>query len=339
MTHVTRTNILKTGGDDILPKISLLNDLTENVIKGQKKGRVLLSDVKRDWQLYLLIFPVIVSFLLFQYRPMYGLQIAFKDYNVFLGITKSEWIRLEHFKNFFQDPYLYRIVRNTLVLNILSLIFSFPAPIILALLFNEVRNQTFRKTAQTCSYLPHFISTVIVVGIVVNFLSPSYGLVNAIIKKLGGDPVYFLIKPEFFRPIYILMGIWKEAGFGSIIFFAALSQIDAQQYEAAIIDGAGRLKQTIYITLPGIVPTIIILLILRLGAIVSSDFETIMLLYQPATYEVADVIGTYVYRLGFESTPRYDYGAAVGLLNSIVGLILVFGANMLSRKVSETSLW
>ena len=298
----------------------------------------LVSDICRDWQLYLLLSGLIVWYLLFVYKPIYGLQIAFKDYNIVKGIQESPWVGLAHFKEFIEGPYFWSRIRNTLLISLYSLLFQFPAPIILALLFNEVGSLRFKKFAQTITYLPHFISVVVVAGLVTNFLSPSSGVINAIIEKLGGERVFFLSKKEYFRTIFILMGIWKETGFGSIIFLAALSGVDTQLYEAADIDGASKLSRIWHVTLPGIAPTIIIMLIMRIGNILNVSYESIILLYQPITYETADVLSSYMYRTGL-SEGRYDLAAAIGFFQSAIGFLLVVMANWISKRVTETSLW
>ena len=281
--------------------------------------------------------PVVAYYIIFHYAPMYGAIIAFKEFNPALGIMGSPWVGFKHFKSFFEGVYFWRLVRNTLLISVYSLIWGFPAPIILALLLNEVKNKYFKRTVQTVSYLPHFISLVVVCGIIKDFTSTD-GVINDIIEFLGGERTNFLMIPEWFRPIYVGSGIWQEVGWGSIIYLAAITNIDPQLYEAATIDGASRWKQTWHITLPGIVPTIVILLILRLGGLMSVGFEKIILLYNSATMETADVISSYVYRRGLLDFD-YSFSAAVGLFNSVINLILITSANRLSRKVSETSLW
>lgn len=303
-----------------------------------ERVRPITKDVVRDKQLYLLLVPFIAYFILFKYKPMYGLLIAFKDYSVFKGMSGSPWVGLEHFKVLFRSPYLLRIVRNTFLISIYSLVFGFPAPIILALLINAVKNGGFRKVVQTCTFLPHFVSVVVVAGLVTNFLAPSNGLVNLALERLGFEKVYFLTKPELFRPILISMGIWKETGFGSIVYLAALAGIDPQLYEAAYMDGAGAWRRLIHITLPGILPTIMVLLVLRLGTLLNVGYQTIILLYQPATYETADVINTYVFRSGL-TEGKYDLAAAVGLMNSIVSLVLVSISNYVSKRGTEYGVW
>lgn len=302
-----------------------------------KAGRI-LTKLKTDKYLYLLLIPFLAYYVIFAYKPMYGLLIAFKDYSLFKGIEASPWVGLENFKTFFQGPYFIRTIKNTLLINIYSLIVGFPAPIILALMFNELRKSAYKSVTQTITYLPHFISVVVVASMVTNFLSPTGGLVNNIIQAFGGKSTYFLTVPEYFRSIYVGMNIWKEAGFEAIIYASALVSIDQQLYEAARMDGANKWKQIWHVTIPGIAPTIIIMFILRMGNLLKAGYEAIILLYQPATYETADVISTYVYREGLISG-NYKLAAAVGLFESVICLLLTWAANTISRKVSETSLW
>lgn len=295
--------------------------------------------VVQEWRLYLLLIPFLAWYAIFMYKPMYGLQIAFKDFSLFKGIEGSAWVGLEHFKQFFNGPYFGRTLKNTLLLSLYQLIFAFPAPIVLALLLNEVRNRLFQKFVQTFTYLPHFISIVVVAGIVTNFLAPSTGIVNSILQLLGGEKLYFLTKPEYFRTIYIIsMDIWKEMGFGAIVYIAALAGVNPALYEAAKIDGAGRFQIIWNVTLPSIIPTIAIMLILKIGQLMEVGYEAIILLYQPATYETADVISTYVYRSGLQEG-QYDLATAAGLFNASVSLLLVIMANRLSKKLTETGLW
>lgn len=295
--------------------------------------------VVQEWRLYLLLIPFLAWYVLFMYKPMYGLQIAFKDFSLFKGIEGSTWVGLEHFKQFFNGPYFWRTLKNTLMLSLYQLIFAFPAPIVLALLLNEVRNRLFQKFVQTFTYLPHFISIVVVAGIVTNFLAPSTGIVNSILQLLGGEKLYFLTKPEYFRTIYIIsMDIWKEMGFGAIVYIAALAGVNPALYEAAKIDGANRFQIIWNVTLPSIIPTIAIMLILKIGQLMEVGYEAIILLYQPATYETADVISTYVYRSGLQEG-QYDLATAAGLFNATVSLLLVITANRLSKKLTETGLW
>lgn len=298
----------------------------------------LIVDIFRDKYLYMMLLPVFVWYVMFLYKPMLGLQIAFRDYNPWLGISGSPWVGLANIKKFFEGVYFWRTLKNTLIINLYALIFGFPAPIILALLLNEVRRKKFKQIIQTVSYLPHFISIVVVAGMVISLLAPQTGLVNIIIKLFGGEPKYFIMQPECFRPIYTIMNIWKEVGFSTIIYMSALSSVDNDLYEACAIDGGGRLRQTIHITLPGITRTIVIMLIMKIGGLLSVGYESILLLYQPSTYETADVISTYVYRLGIEGDQQ-SLATAVGLFNSVVSFILIMAANYISKKASDVSLW
>ncbi|SHH88576.1 ABC transporter permease [Clostridium grantii] len=296
------------------------------------------TQVKKDKALYVLLAPMIIWLILFKYKPLYGLQIAFKDYNIFKGIEASKWVGFEHFITFFNGPYFLRTFGNTVILNGVMLLVSFPIPIILALLINEIRIMRFKKFIQTSIYLPHFISSVIIAGIVVNFLSPSTGIINILMEKIGLDRVYFLIKPEYFRGVFVSMNVWQDAGFNSIVFLAALSAIDPQLYEAVKIDGGNKFKQMIHVTLPGILPTIMIMLIIAIGNLLNLSFEKIILLYNPSTFETADVLSTFVYRTGLVNA-QYDLAAAVGLFEALIAFVLVYGANRLSKKFTQNSLW
>jgi putative aldouronate transport system permease protein len=294
--------------------------------------------LRREWQLYLLLLPTILWLLIFLYKPMYGLQIAFKDYSVFRGVAGSPWVGLEHFYTLFENDQFLRALRNTIYISLLGLVFGFPMPIILALMFNEVVNQLFKKTAQTIVYLPHFISSVIIAGIVITAFSPSAGIVNTVMGWFGLDPIYFLTKAEWFRPIFVGTGIWQEAGFQSIVYLAAIAGISPTLYESAVVDGATRFQMMWKITLPMILPTIIIMLIIRIGNMLEVSFEMIILLYQPATYETADVVNTFIYRQGIQGG-QYDLAAAAGLFNAFVAFVLVMTANTISKRYSRTSLW
>jgi len=298
----------------------------------------IVDHLRRDWQIYVMLLPTVIWLLLFLYKPMYGLQIAFKDYSLFRGIADSPWIGFEHFETLFQSDQFLRAVRNTVIISAYSLLIGFPVPIILALMFNEVLNQRFRKVAQTIVYLPHFISSVIIAGIVITAFSPSAGIVNTILGWFGLEPVYFLTQPEWFRPIFVGTTIWQEAGFQSIVYLAAIAGVSPTLYESAVVDGASRWQMMWKITLPSILPTIIIMLIIRIGNLMEVSFEMIILLYQPATYETADVVNTYIYRAGIQGG-QYDIAAAAGLFNAVVAFVLVIGANAISRRYSRTSLW
>lgn len=305
-------------------------------MKKSYKSRV-IQDFKRHKYKYLVVLPVIVYMIVFHYKPMYGVIIAFKQYRPTLGITDSPWVGFDNFVRFFKDIYFFRILRNTLSISFLSILFSFPAPIILALMLNEVKVNWFKRAIQTITYMPHFIALVVVCGLINNFCLTN-GLLNDIIAVLGGERNNLLSSTVWFYPIYILSGIWQEVGWGSIIYLAALSGIDQEQYEAARVDGAGRIRQMLYITLPGIFPMISIQLILKLGSILGVGYEKILLLYQPATYEVADVISTYVYRKGLVDA-EYSFSTAVGLFNSIVNIIFLLLSNRISKKAGQSGLF
>lgn len=298
----------------------------------------LLKNIKQHPLLYLMILPVVIYYLVYHYYPMYGMIIAFFDYVPTRGVFGSDFVGLKQFEEFLADPYFYRTMRNTLSINVLLLIFSFPFPIIFAILLNELRNSRFRRVVQTITYMPHFISTVVICGLVVTFCS-SQGVITNIVSNLTGmEPKNLLSVPSFFQPIFIGMTIWQGFGWDSIIYYAALTGISQDLYEAADIDGANRWNKIIHVTIPGIAPTIIILLILRIGHLMSLGWDSIILLYNPMIYEKADVISTYVYRRGLLNF-EYSFSTAVGFFNSVVNFILLIVANTISRKVNETSLW
>jgi ABC-type polysaccharide transport system, permease component len=316
------------------------------IIKGKSKIRVSLKGkiaestvlIKKEYALYVMLVPFVLWYIIFMYRPMWGLQIAFKDYNLFQGISGSPWVGLENFKTFLLGPYFWRLLKNTFILGGCGIIFGFPAPILLALMLNEVKNRVFKKSVQTIVYLPYFISTVVVAGMVVNMLAPTSGIVNLLITKLGGESIYFLTRPEYFVTIFTSMTIWQKCGYDAVIFMAALSTVDVQLYEACVIDGGNKYHQIRNITIPSIMPTIIVMLIIKVGDILNIGYEAIILLYQPSTYQTADVILSYVYRIGL-SGGNYGMATAVGLFNSIVALAFVWMSNKISSKVSEYSLW
>lgn len=298
----------------------------------------LQKDIARNKWKYILILPVVVYFIIFHYKAMYGLVIAFQDFRPARGIAGSKWVGLYHFKRLFSDVYFPRSLRNTLCISVLTLVFSFPVPIIFALILNECKISWFKRTVQTVTYMPHFISLVVVCGLVSTFCS-SEGLINQILGFVGIESKESLLtKPELFYLIYILSGIWQNFGWDSIIYLATLSGIDVEQYEAAKIDGAGRLQQMRYITLPGLVPTASMLLILKVGGLLSVGYEKILLLYNELTYEVADVLSTYNYRKGLISG-EYSYSAALGLFNSVVNIILIVTANKLSKKAGQSGIF
>lgn len=309
------------------------------IIREKKRRRPKLG--KRLWQnryLYLLILPTFIWYLTFMYAPLYGAQIAFRDFMPALGISGGKFVGFKYFKQFFQSTYFSRLIRNTLGISAYSILLGFPMPIILALLMNEVRSKNFKRVTQTIVYLPHFISGVVVVSLINAMLSPSNGLLNQFIMNLGGKPIHFMAEPKYSKTIYVLSGIWQSAGYGSIVYLAALTSIDPALYEAATVDGASKWKKLLHITLPCLVPTIMTMLILRMGGIFTVGYEKIMLMYNESTYETADVISTYVYRRAFEGG-EYSFSAAVGLFNSIINFTIIIVFNSFSKKFSEVSLW
>lgn len=295
------------------------------------------SDFKKNKELYFLVLPVLLFYIIFHYKPMYGAVIAFKEFVPKKGIMGSPWVGFAHFIEFFQSYYFWRIFGNTLIISLNSIVFGFPAPILLALLINELRGKWFSKTVQTITYLPHFISLVVICGMIKDFTADT-GIIGSLMTFFTGKQESLLNVPGYFVPIYIVSGVWQEFGWGSIIYLAALMGIDQEQYEAASIDGAGRWKQIIHVTIPGIMPTIMIMLILRLGNIINVGFEKIILLYNPVIYETADVISSFVYRKGLQEF-NFSFSAAVGLFNSIINFVFLFTSNWISKKMNETSLW
>lgn len=301
------------------------------------KANFLRKQWYKNKYIYLMLLPVVAYFIIFCYVPMYGAIIAFKDFSPSKGILGSHWVGFKHFNNFFHSYYFVRLLKNTFLINMYDVLFGFPAPIILALMLNEVRSNIYKRTVQTLSYLPHFISVVVVGGIILDFTSRN-GVINKLLAIFGTQAIPFMTMPEWFRTIYVGSNIWQNLGWDSIIFLAALSSIDPQLYEAAIIDGAGRWKQMIHITLPCLAPTIIIMLILRLGSMMSADFQKIILIYNPTIYDTADVISSYVYRQGILMMD-YSYSTAVGLFNSFINFMLLVVVNRLSRALNDVSLW
>ena len=319
--------------------IGLRNECSLNFISDTKrKTTTSIKAIRKDWDLYILLLPALIWFILFAYKPMSGLQIAFMDYNVFKGIEGSDWVGFKNFIDFMSSDAFMRTMKNTIMVSVYRILICFPAPIILAILLNEVKNKHIKKFTQTVTFLPYFISVVVVCGMVITFLAPSTGIINIILRKLGLEEVYFMVKPEYFRGIYTGMTLWREAGFEAIVYIAALVGIDQQLYEAAAVDGAGKWQQIKNITVPSILPTIVVMLVLNVGKMVKVGFESILLLYQPATYETADVLGTYVYRTGLIDQ-NYGIATAAGLFEGIIALILVVLCNKLSKRISENSLW
>lgn len=306
---------------------------TVNRMTGQQRWK----RIKKCKYLYIILIIPMLYYFFFHYMPMYGVLIAFKDYNIGKGVWGSTWVGLKHFRKFLMDTYFWKLVRNTLLLNIYGLLWGFPIPILLAIMLNEVKHSKFKRLIQTVSYLPHFISTVVVCGMVVNFLSLD-GILNQLLESLGFEKTQFLMYPQYFRTIYTASGIWQSCGWTSIIYLAALTGVDQEILEAAMIDGANRWQRIRHVTLPAITPTISIMLIMQLGKLMTLGYEKILLLYNGSTYETADIISTYVYRRGILSND-FSYATAVGLFQSVVGVILLVIANKVSKRLSETSLW
>ncbi len=304
------------------------------------KKKSLAKRIAEDWQLILLALPGIIFYLVFRYGPMYGIQIAFKDYGIFLGVIESPWEDpwFHNFQVFFTSGDFWPLLRNTFMIGVLSLVWSFPIPIIFALFLNEIKNVSFKKTIQTITYLPALLSMVVVCSMAIDMLSPSSGIFNKLIEALGGEAIYFMVKPEWFRTILIFIQVWHSFGSGAIIYIAALGGVDPQLYEAARIDGCSRLKSLWHVSIPAILPTVVTMFIMKSGNIIKVGYEQVLLLYNPATYEVADIFGTFVYRKGILET-NYAYSTAVSLFESIIALFFVVSSNTISKKVNETSLW
>ena len=286
----------------------------------------------------LLILPCIVFYVLFAYMPMYGAVIAFKDFQLGDTIRSAPWVGFRWFKEFFSSFYFWRLIKNTIVLNLYQLLFGFPAPILFALVVNEIRLRKFKRTLQTISYMPYFISTVVIVGMLNNFFGAQHGIINNLLEALGHDRINFAMQARYFRPLYVGSGIWQGFGYGSVIYIAAMSGVDVNLHEAAVIDGATRLQRIWHITLPAIKPTIMILLILNVGHMMSVGFEKIILMYNPAVYETADVISTYIFRRGLLGA-EYSFSTAIGLFNSVINCALLVAVNALSKRMNGTSLW
>ena len=297
--------------------------------------------LKKDWSkyrtLYLLFVPVLVYYIIFQYGPMFGLIISFQNYKPRLGFLKSPFVGLQHFKNFINDFYFKRVLTNTIRISVTNLIFSFPCPILLAIFISELRSRKYSKIVQTITYIPHFVSIVVVTSIIMD-LTGRNGAITTLLSHFGFAPVTMLNEPKYFLPLYVISGIWQNVGWNSIVYLAALLAIDQQLYEAARIDGAGKLRQLWSITLPCLLPTIVVMLILQVGKMFNVGYEKIILMYNPMTYEVADVINSYVYREGLLNL-NYSYAAAVGMFNSIVSFILVWTTNKISNKLTGSGLW
>lgn len=314
-----------------------INTITENKMYGRNMLQLRKSIIKNKW-LYVMLIPIIVHLFIFCYTPMYGLIMAFQNFDPIKGYFKSEFVGLQHFQLMFASKEFWGVFKNSLLLSGYTILWGFPIPVILSIMLNEVRSAKYKRTVQTIVYFPHFISWVVVIGMVTNFLSPTTGLVNNILVSLGYDPVAFLTKSSCFRTIIVVTSIWKETGWNTVMYLSALSAIDPGLYEAAYIDGASRIKRIIYVTLPGIASVITLMFIMRLASVLSNSFEQVYMLYNPMIYDVADVFETYSYRTGLLEG-RYSYAAAIGLVKSVVGCILMLTANRISIKVQKIGLW
>lgn len=294
--------------------------------------------LRENYDLYLFILPAAIALIIFSYWPIYGIQIAFKDYVAGEGFTGSAWVGLKHFTRFFESPYFGLLMKNTLILSVYSLVAGFPFPIILALMLNSMKAKRYRKVVQTVTYAPYFISTVVMCGMILLFLSPRSGAINQIIASLGGERINFMAKPEYFRHIYVWTGIWQSTGWSSVIYFAALSSVSPELHEAAIVDGASRFQRIIYIDLPSIMPTVIMLLILNFGSLMSVGFEKVYLLMNNQNSSTAEIIATYVYKMGIQNND-VSFSTAIGLFNSAINVVLLISVNWVAKKISNNSLW
>ncbi|QOY38500.2 ABC transporter permease [Anaerobacillus isosaccharinicus] len=322
-----------------------MNDTPLGMQQGEPKLKVKKSPKPKTknvlvkyWDLYLIMVPGILFFIIYKYVPMWGVVIAFQDYSVFAGIQGSEWVGLKHFERMFQAEEFYRIFKNTLLISLYKLFWGFPAPIIVALLLNELRNMMYKRTIQTVIYMPHFLSWVIVGGIMMNLLQPSTGIVNHFVQFLGFEPIYFIADENWFRTVLVVSDLWKSVGWGTILYLAALSGINPQLYEAATVDGASKWQQTWHITLPCLLPTIVILFILQMSSILEVGFEQVFILLNPLVYSVGDVFETYVYRVGV-TQGQFSYTTAVGLFKSVIALFMVVMANKIAKKLGQNGLW
>ena len=301
-------------------------------------GAFVANELKRHWQLYVMLILPLTYLIIFAYIPMGGVIIAFKDYSIRGGIWGSDWVGFEHFINFFKTPDFVKLLRNTLILSLYNLVITFPMPIILALAVNELKSKAYKKVVQMVTYMPYFISTVVLVGTMKNIFSPRTGLINNIIALFGGAQTDFMGNPDLFRTMYVWSGVWQGMGYSAVIYIAALANVDSSQVEASLMDGAGRFARVWHVDLPAIMPTIVIQLILAVGSVMSLGYEKVFLMQNPVNTEVSEVISTFVYKRGIAGF-QYSYSAAVGLFNSVVNLVLIALANIFAKKVGETSLW
>ncbi len=302
------------------------------------ENNTFFSFFKSNYGLYLMLIPAVVYYIIFQYIPMFGLVISFQDYNIFQGVFNSTFNNFDNFKELFAHPYFWDTVKNTLVLNLLNLVFTFPAPVILALSLNELRSQRLKRITQSVLYLPYFMSWIILAGIMINTLSPQYGIVNTLLRVMGFEEIYFMANSNWWIVNYVLSSIWQSAGWGSIIYMAALTGINPALYEAAMISGAGRFRQMLHITLPGLMPTIVMMFILKMGSIVSIGYEQPMALYNSIVSDVSRVISIFIYQVGIEQG-RFAITTAMGFIQSVINLLMIVSANYLSRKFTEQSIY
>lgn len=308
------------------------------LVKKNQRADEWRRSLRRNYDLYIMFALPLAWYIIFRYVPIYGIQIAFKDFVASRGILGSEWAGFRHFARFFRSFYFWRLIRNTLGIAAYDIAVGFPAPIILALMLNELRSVGFKRLIQNITYIPHFLSLVVVVGMIVNFTNPNFGLINVIIRRFGGEPVNFMIEAQWFKTMFVLSNVWQHVGWGAIIYIAALSGIDPQLYEAATVDGASRFQKILHISIPGISPTIVILLILRIGRILNVAFHKVLLMQNGLNLETSDVISTYVYRVGILEG-SYSFSAAVGLFQAVLNVLLLIAANRISRRLGDTALW
>lgn len=302
------------------------------------KKRLLPPSITRNWELYLMILPVVIFFIIFHYLPMYGVQIAFKDFFATKGIWGSPWVGFRHFERFFHSYQFGSLIKNTIGISIYELLVSFPFPIILALMINELRNGHFKNVTQTITYAPHFLSVVVLCGMAIAMLSPTTGVINTLIKAFGGTPLYFMTEPSYFKSIFVFSGVWQNAGYDSIIYMAALAGVDIQLYEAATVDGANKFQKLLHITLPCIIPIATIMFILKMGGVMNVGFTKVFLLQNDLNLVSSEVISTYVYKKGLLGS-EFSFASAVDLFNAVINMVMLISVNKISRKVGETSLW
>ncbi len=331
-------SILKGEGFKLKPTIEMNQSITQPKMKKVSQWHLAKRSFRKHWQLYLLMIPPVLYFIIFKYVPMLGTIIAFKDYNVVQGIVDSPWVGLKHFENFFNNPVAWDLIKNTLYLSLYQLAITFPLPIILALALNEIKDGLFKRSVQMFTYAPYFISTVVIVSMIILMLSPRSGIINTFVEMLGFESVNFLGQADMFRSIFVWSDAWQLTGYSAIIYLAALAGVDKQQYEAAKIDGASRIQRIINIDIPGIMPAIVIILILSVGNLMAIGFEKVYLLQNPLNLSTSEILQTYVYKMGIINA-NFSFSTAVGLFNSIINLILLVLVNAIARRVSGNGLW